>query len=485
MGVIDGKRRLLRSVRLRLTVWYTIMVAAMLLVLSLGVHLLVRASLRKEITQEFERNLSALERVVRDSPKHLQFFDEHSTVDFFVVKGADEYSYESEDWKNESLDPVGFSFRGLSQWPWVGVPEKSYRFQSRDVVTPSGTWTVTIAQNAAPYERTLSELTGKLLLAAPFALLIASLAGYFLAGRVLKPVGLMASQASQITAENLSQRLPVDNPDDEFGKLATVFNQTLTRLEGSFDQLRRFTSDASHELRTPLTAIRSVGEVGLAEPFNAEMCREAVASMLEETDRLARLVEGLLTLTRGDSHAVPLNVERFNVHELASNVGDLLRVLAEEKEQQLEVSGDDAVFAYGDHGILRQAVINIVDNAVRYSNRGGRITVTVTRRNSIPCIEVRDEGPGIERDFQQQIFERFYRINEEQDGVRAGGCGLGLAIAKWAVEVNQGRIELESARGMGSQFTVLFSPRPFVPVAKLQSRAVGKEELVLVEKVRS
>lgn len=448
----------IHSVRARLTLWYTALLAAMLIVLSVGVHVLVRASLRNEIKKEFQRSLDALERVVRDDPKYLEFFDAHSTVDFFVVRRGEEFVYESEDWRNEAIDPIGFPFRGLSQWPWASPPERAFRFETRAFASPTGTWEIIMAQDTAPDERTLSQLTLNLLLASPAALILAMLAGYVMAGRVIAPVRTMAEKASQITAENLSERLPIENRDDEFGRLAAVFNETLARLEDSFERLRRFTADASHELRTPLTAIRTVGEVGLAEPFDSTVCRDAIASMLEETDRLARMVEGLLTLTRADRKAVPMKREPIRLFGLAEDVTDLLRVLAEEKGQTLKITGDSELTHVADRMTIRQAVMNLLDNAVRHTGAGGTIELHIARTPHGPAIEVRDQGPGIPPEARELIFERFYRVVGEEPSTENHrlGCGLGLAIARWAVEANGARLELDSTVGEGSTFRIVF-----------------------------
>lgn len=294
------------------------------------------------------------------------------------------------------------------------------------------------------------------LLARVRALLLALAAGYFLAGRVLSPVRSMAAKAEEITAERLSERLPVENPEDEFGRLATVFNQTLSRLEESFQSLRRFTADASHELRTPLTALRSVGEVGLRDHLDLESSREVIGSMLEETDRLARLVDSLLTLTRADAGKLQLNQETVDLTGLVENVADHLQVLAEDKNQTLSVEPEEnGIAANVDRSLLRHAIINLLDNAIKYTQIGGRIRLRIKRlKNSKAAIEIMDQGPGIPPEHQQKIFERFYRI-EKGRSRDTGGTGLGLAIARWAVETNGGRIEVESHEGHGSVFRIL------------------------------
>jgi heavy metal sensor kinase len=292
----------------------------------------------------------------------------------------------------------------------------------------------------------------------PFAAGLAVAGGYFLAGRVLSPVGAMAQKAREITAESLAKRLPVDNAQDEFGRLATVFNDTLSRLQDAFERLRRFTADASHELRTPLTAMRSVGEVALQNRLDAVAYRDVIGSMLEEVDRLTRLVESLLILTRADSGKIKLAPEALDLGRLVGHVTEQLRVLADEKQQELTLRAPIRVHAKGDAALIRHALMNLVHNAIKYTPNGGTITVEVNATGGRAVIEVRDTGPGIPAAHRDRIFDRFYRVDPSRSR-EEGGVGLGLAIARWAVEANGGQIELASEGTNGSLFRVILPGR--------------------------
>jgi heavy metal sensor kinase len=270
----------------------------------------------------------------------------------------------------------------------------------------------------------------------------------------------MAEHAKRINAENLSERLPVAGPGDELGQLAVVFNDTFARLERSFNEMRRFTADASHELRTPLTAIRSVGEVGLRGPKEAAAYRDIIGSMLEEVDRLTRLVDSLLTLSRQDAGQVVLNRERVDLVELGREVTAHLGTLAEEKGQRISVEGQAPVYVMADVLVLRQAVINLVDNAIKYSPEGESIRIRVDDGRT-PQVEVTDRGPGIALEHRDRVFERFYRADHARSR-SLGGCGLGLSIARWAVEAHGGHIDLESREGEGSTFRIVL-PQVNVP----------------------
>jgi len=284
---------------------------------------------------------------------------------------------------------------------------------------------------------------------------LAMAGGYLLAGRMLAPVRAMAETARRITAESLSARLPVDDPRDEFGRLAGVFNETLSRLDTAFGQLRRFTADASHELRTPLTGIRSMGEVALQRSLTVHEYREVVASMLEEVDRLTRLVENLLLLTRAEAGRIPMTRTVVDISDLVATVSDSLRVLADEKDQAWTVDVAQPVTAVCDASILRHGVTNLVYNAIKYTPTKGMIRVAATRSPAGDAvIEVQDTGPGIAAIHRERIFERFYRVDDARSR-DTGGVGLGLAIARWAVDANGGRIELETEEGHGTRFRIV------------------------------
>ena len=328
-------------------------------------------------------------------------------------------------------------------------------FQIRRGAVADVPYVIQVARPDAPVRARLRELSALLAFGLPLAVAVAGVGGYTVARRALAPVERMTDRARSITADRLSDRLPVHNPDDEMGRLATVFNGTLARLEASFEQMRRFTSDVSHELRTPLTAIRSVGEVGLrGGPRDETSYRAIIGSMLEEVDRLAGLVDRLLALSRAESGQARLSLEPVDLTMLAEEVVSHLSVLVEEKRQRLTLDSGGAAPAVVDRHAFRQALINLVDNAIKFSPVGGdiRVRVTATPRESV--VDVTDSGPGIAEHVRARIFDRFYR----GDTV-AAGTGLGLSIARGAVEANGGRLTLERTDATGSTFRIVV-PRP-------------------------
>jgi heavy metal sensor kinase len=315
--------------------------------------------------------------------------------------------------------------------------------------------TIQVARAEMPVRRQLNQFGLILLLGLPLGAAVAGASGYALARRALAPVGRMSERAHTITAERLSARLPVDNPNDELGRLATVFNDTLGRLESSFTQMRQFTADVSHELRTPLTAIRSVGEVGLRERRDERTYRTIIGSMLEEVDRLTALVDRLLTLSRAQTGQASLSPETVNLRQLVDDVVAHLGVLADEKGQRITIACAGEPRTCADRMMLRQALINLLDNAVKYTPAGGAIRIEVRESGRGPVIDVSDNGPGIAPDLRDRIFDRYARGGDAGHG---RGMGLGLSIAKYAVEANGGTLRLENATAAGSTFRIALRP---------------------------
>jgi heavy metal sensor kinase len=323
------------------------------------------------------------------------------------------------------------------------------------VLTQRGTIGVTpviiqVGRSELAMQEGLAQIALILALGLPLAVAVAGLGGYTLARRALLPIERMTERAQTITAENLHDRLPVENPDDEMGRLATVFNETLGRLEASFEQMRRFTSDVSHQLRTPLTSIRSVGEVGLRDRRDEAAYRGIIGSMLEEADRLASLVDRLLTLSRAETRQARLTAEDLDVGELASEVAGHLEVLAEEQSQAISVERSGTPHAFADRFVVRQALINLVDNAIKFTPAGGSIRIRVAEAVDHVVIDVIDSGPGVDAAARDHIFDRFYRAADSG----TPGAGLGLSIAKGAVEAAGGRLTLAASGPGGSTFRI-------------------------------
>lgn len=450
------------SIRVFLTLWFAGAVAGVLLVFALGTYSLVRLNLDHRLDERLAEQAEGLVNIIRDNRRSssirrdIDDVEESEILPLFQVRQDGEEFFTSRDWRQLGLDEAIGEVSVDSSWVWTSAESRRFRVHTLTDIhnRTHNTYAVTVAEDVEAAMGTLRSLEAFMVGGFIVGLLLALGGGYFLAGRVLKPVDEMATAAEAITARSLSDRLPVRNPDDEFGRLAIVFNQVLERLEGSFEQLRRFNTDVSHALRTPLTALRSTGEVRLQEGGDIEQLRETIGSMLEEADRLRVLVSNLLALARAESGDMAQQTEELDLSALAAEVTESLAVLAEEKDQTLSVEAEGHVSAEADRDGIRHALINLVDNAIRHTPEGTRIRVRTFRsEEGDAVIEVEDDGPGIPRDDQERIFERFHRVETEQH--HPAGAGLGLAITRWLVSMNGGRVEMESVPGEGSTFRIV------------------------------
>jgi heavy metal sensor kinase len=459
-----------RSLKVRLALWYAAATTAVLTVFACFIYEVVEHRLAAEMDRQLRIDFDLVEaQLDTDAAGKIRWLVQGAHGDEGFARLSAWFEVWSEDkqlllrhWPVREADirrslpaPVESSLRfhtaELEEGLHVRLMERPARVREHGVI-------VRVFRDETEMRRTLRQIVEVFVLGAPLAVCLGSFVGYLVARRSLRPVAAMAARARSITSESLSERLPNPNPHDELGQLATVFNATLLRLDNSFAELKRFTADASHELRTPLTALRTVGEVGLRQADNPPALRDTIGSMLEEAQRLNDLIDALLTLARMDSDKQPVNAEPIEVATLLADVRESLNVLAVEKRQTIDLDCADGLVATADRLLLRQALLNIVHNAIRYAPSQSRITVKASRRTGATVVEVADEGPGIAPEHHQRIFDRFYRVDKARSRAE-GGSGLGLAIAKWSVQHQGGQIEVKSEVGKGSKFRIVLPAR--------------------------
>lgn len=498
------------SVRVRLTLWYTGVLAFVLVCLSLGTYWLVaRTTDRRifislaEISQGF---LTTLQSEYKDQLKEnpgsdaLRAAAQESVEEFrlrdhrFAVLDSDGNVLAENQALPGPRDPArraeqpeipGLVLRDLVAGT-AGEPRRlqdltlgGEHFRARVLQAEVGGSPVSIVtlQSLEAERGLLGDIRATLFWVVPMALLIASAGGYFLARKSLAPVVAMSEKAALIGAQNLHERLPVQTPRDELGYLAGTFNGLLERLDRSFEQQRRFMADASHELRSPVAIIRGEAEVALSQPRPPEEYRVSLAIALDEARRLSQIVDDLFTLARADAGEYPLRPRDFYLEELAADCVRAARTMAAARQIALRYEPDGEMPIHADEALLRRLTMNLLDNAVKYTPPGGKITLACARAGGEYSLSVRDTGPGIPSEARERIFERFFRLDPARSaspnanaGERAG-AGLGLAIARWIAEAHHGRLVLAQSDASGSTFAAFFPANGAASAGSAEARA--------------
>jgi heavy metal sensor kinase len=316
-------------------------------------------------------------------------------------------------------------------------------------------YAVEVGARTAPIDAALGRLLAALATGLPIAVAIAVIGGFLLVHRSLVPMERIARKAEAITQHNLSERLPVERTGDELERLSLSLNHMISRLEEAVQGSKRLVADASHELRTPLTVMRGELESMAADPQTSRGTREMLASLLEEVERLAAVVDGLLALSRLDTGEASAAWVKFDLAELVATTADQMSLLAEDKSISVACDAPQRVMVEGNRARLKQVVVNLLDNAIKYTQKGGTVRLTVASQNGRPVLEVSDTGIGIPPEALPHVFERFYRV-ERSRSREQGGAGLGLSIVKSICAAHGAAVAVESTPDQGSRFCIRF-----------------------------
>jgi two-component system, OmpR family, sensor kinase len=475
------------SVRVRLTLWYTAVLACALVALALTTYLVLgRNSTRltnTDLVEMADSFLTTVRAETQDAPGLDGFKEavreaiaEHKFRDtVFVVLDGEGKIIACSDNRIVPVEPANVmpptladilhpSTREARPFRKVRLQDQLYSSFVRQFVVGTGKSTLLVLQSLHRQEEFLKSVLSAFALAIPLSIVLASGGGYFLARRSLSPVVEMGSQAGRIGADNLHERLQVINAHDELGHLAQSFNSLLDRLDQSFEQQRRFMADASHELRTPVAILCGEADVALSQPSRApEDYRESLGILRAEAKRLKHIVEDLFTLARADAGQYPLTLSDFYLDELIAECSRSFRTLASAKQITISCDTSKEMPIHADETLLRRMIVNLLDNAIKYTPPDGNVSVTWDLQDSQYRIIVSDTGQGIPGELHSQIFERFFRVDKarsrsESDG---GGAGLGLSISRWIVQAHAGQLELTRSDSSGSTFTVLL-PAPTI-----------------------
>lgn len=312
---------------------------------------------------------------------------------------------------------------------------------------------ISVGYSMSDIQSNLNELFAIQILAFPLVLILSIIGGLVLSRLAMRTVDQITLAADEISEKNLSLRIPEVNTKDEIGHLVRTFNIMISRLEKSFAQIKRFTSDASHELKTPLTILRGELELALRSDKSREQYQDILVSALEEVVRLTNVVETLLELSKAEAGQIKMNFEKTNLSRLIKDISEDAEILAESKNIKVHTYIQEEIWAFVDAGRIHQAALNIVDNAVKYTPQNGEIKIDLTNNHNYVSLTVSDTGVGIPDDELKHIFDRFYRVDKARSG-SSHGAGLGLSIVKWIVEAHNGIIEVKSDVDSGSTFII-------------------------------
>ncbi len=461
--------------RVRLTLWYGSALAMVLITFSVVLYVLTARNLRDDVDQSLEETATAAVRSLQergflpliDEEELLSQFPELARIDKFfqIFSPSGTITIRSPNIRQHevplSRTALEATLNGQTILESAKYPhEPPLRLISVPIIHRDNLlYIVQVGTSMESIEDTLRRFLILLVVAMPIALAVSLAAGWFLAGRALRPVDAITLAAQRIAAGDLSQRLTMPTAPDEIGRLAGTFNNMIGRLDTSFRQIRQFTSDASHELRTPLTVMKGETELVLRRPRALEDYQAVLESNLEEIDRMTRIVEELLFLSRADMGEVKMESKPVLLEALVEDIHRQAPLLGQDRNIEVVLGTVMPALVQGDELRLRELLLNLVENAIKYSHPGGKVEIGLVTVGQEAILSVTDQGIGIGSEDHTKIFNRFFRTDGARNHTKKG-TGLGLAICAWIVEFHKGRISVRSAVGQGSTFTVTLPLAP-------------------------
>jgi len=445
-------------IRIRLAAWYSGILAISLGAFAMAGYAGMRHSVRVTLDAALQQHIEGVRAILaEDAPQGLPALEDE------LMEYADGVGSQGRLRVNDvhgkaifaSSDTEMTRIDGrLEAYPgYVRIGRQRFRVDRETLEVGGKSYDVTVAASTQDFDRALNNFRIVLGLSVPILLCAAAAGGYWLSGRALAPVDEMTRAAEAIGAQDLGKRLRVPPTQDELERLASTLNSMLARLEAAFQQVARFTADASHELRTPVAVMRTSAELALRKTRTEDEYREALTQIVQESDKVSRLIEQLLTLARADAEPAMLALRRTELRGALENACTEAAPLAEAKQLSFckQIAGDQPLWVEGDANSLERLFLILLDNAVKYTPSGGKIEVRLGRENGFAVAEIRDTGMGIAASDTPHIFERFYRADKARSR-ESGGTGLGLAIGRWIAEAHRGEIRVSSEPAKGSCF---------------------------------
>jgi heavy metal sensor kinase len=445
-------------IRKQLTAWYFLIVAAALIGFAIFALAIMRQSIYTTVDEQLEDRARALQSLIANSDAagvadELKKRGElqSGTQLFQVSDSSGHFIYRSRVMQQVGV-PAGQATQSRTvNAEYEGLP---LRMMTTTAVAGNLTLVVQVAEPMDDFLEAVERFRTAMLLGIPVLLFAAAAGGHWMSTRAMRPVGEITGAAQAITPQDLSQRVAVPQTGDELQHLAETLNNMLQRIETAVERITQFTADASHELRTPIALIRTRAEVTLDNPRTNDQYRHALQEVLAESERTSALIENLMLLARSDTGTEALNFQRTDLNALARDVCTQAQTLAEAKQLTWKAVLPEApTRVQGDPGSLRRLLLILIDNAAKYTPRGGTVSLTIRSAGNHAEIVVQDSGIGIPEADLPHIFERFYRADKARSR-ESGGTGLGLSIGHWIAQAHGGEIRVESSVGVGSSFMV-------------------------------
>ncbi len=444
-----------KTIKFRLTVWYLIAMAALLLIFGASAYFMLSRNLYRNLDDALANRGAELQATVQIREEHVVFVQQLNEL--VLVYGGNGQLLQR---FGPAVDLMGLdqavrqALLGQSSIATAvtGDGQEVRVFAAPVAVRPAGRIAIVVGRPLADIKNILDTFRNVLGISGLAVIILAGIGGLLLAGSALKPVDRITRTAQDIGESDLSRRIEVQS-EDELGRLAATLNGMIGRLESAFSRQRQFTADASHELRTPLAVIQAESTLALSKERSATEYRKSLELVSQESAYMSSLVGKLLFLARSDSGKEPLVMEPVNLKDIISGLSAEAEVLARDKNLQVTLGPLADLTVKGDKVKLRQLFSNLLENAIRYTPDGGRISGSAVRKDDMAEVAISDTGIGIAAEHLPHIFERFYRVDKARSRAE-GGAGLGLAIAKYIAEVHGGHIEVESEPGKGSTFRV-------------------------------
>ena len=448
--------RFFKSIKFRLTLWYLVAIAVLLLIFGTVAYLMLSYNLNQNLDNALRTRVTELRTTLAVEYGYAVFAAQPDEL--LLIYNADgallqRFGPDIEFANIKGL--VEHALAGESSFSTVANRDgQEMRLDAAPLAVDPGTRTaIIVGRSTKDIRNVLGVFRYILGVAGITVVILAGLGGWFLANWTLKPVDRITRTAQDIGESDLSRRIDVDN-DDELGRLAATLNRMIERLEAAFNRQRQFTADASHELRTPLAVIQAEATLALSKERTEAEYRKSLELVSQEIAYMSSIIGKMLFLARSDAGKEPLNLEEVKINELLAEISADIEVLAREKGIHFKLGPLENLTVNGDRVRLRLLLLNLLENAVRYTPAGGSISVAAVGKNGMAFIAINDTGIGIPAEHLPHIFERFYRVDKARSRAD-GGAGLGLAIARYFAELHGGRIEVESEVGKGSTFSVI------------------------------